>query len=599
MNFLSPWGLLWLGAIPALVWLWRLAATHRRFTIPSLVPFEHLLKRLPRRRSRLVVNLLFWLQLASLMGLAAALAQPVIQRRAKTVLVVLDTSASMEAGRAFPQALRAVESAIATKAPTDQFFIVASAPFHPLTPEPTSDAVALSQAVQAQQVRNVGGNLAAAVRVATALLPSAPERLLVVTDEPAPAEAAARGPLRWVTVGTSLPNVALVGVDAQGPLCAPDGARVIAMVHNFSAKPASVVVSAVQRLPATPGAAQAGGRRLAEVRAEIPPQGRSPVTLAIPEETTGWVDIALSARDDALKADNHAWVNLRRTALLPITVRVASPQRAAVLSHWLGACEALVWTADPAVQTAGSLVITDQPDQASEATAALLLAPEPARPVVAHWMVSSDHPIGSYLPSVDVVAASLNVAGADTVSGLPVISALVEGRRVPVVVAEEHDGRRAVVMRLDPATSQGTTPVLLAFFNSVRWLMGSSDALTTGTPVRLGGFAPGPVRVHRPDGRAEDVAATGGWVSYDATETAGLYRFVQGRTERTVGLSLVDPIESDLLTRRSTWRPLEERQGAGNALARPVHPLSNALLIIVLVALVVEWWRWTRRFGRA
>ena len=47
----------------------------------------------------LVVNLLFWLQLAALLGSVLALARPqLIRPGSQTTLVILDTSASMAAG---------------------------------------------------------------------------------------------------------------------------------------------------------------------------------------------------------------------------------------------------------------------------------------------------------------------------------------------------------------------------------------------------------------------------------------------------------------------------------------------------------------------
>ena len=129
MSFLAPWALLWLGSVPVLIWLWRLNATRRQTRISSLIPFEHLLRRPSRRRRRLVVNALFWLQLAALAGLALALAQPMLVRsRARTVLVILDTSASMGAERrglqVFEEAKRTLLARIARASPGDRFFVV-------------------------------------------------------------------------------------------------------------------------------------------------------------------------------------------------------------------------------------------------------------------------------------------------------------------------------------------------------------------------------------------------------------------------------------------------------------------------------------------
>ena len=85
MSLLSPLGLLWLASIPLLLWLWRLASSHRKIRVASLAPFEHLIRRTSRRRTRLVINALFWLQLLALILLALALAAPILYRqRAQT-----------------------------------------------------------------------------------------------------------------------------------------------------------------------------------------------------------------------------------------------------------------------------------------------------------------------------------------------------------------------------------------------------------------------------------------------------------------------------------------------------------------------------------
>jgi hypothetical protein len=223
MSFLTPWALVWLGSLPVLVWLWRLAATHRQLQIPSLIPFEHLLKRPPRRRSRLVVNLLFWLQLAALTLLAATLAQPVMfQRRARTVLVVADTSASLGArsrgSSVFEHARRLLRRRLARKARAEQWLIVASAPVTALTAQPTSDPARLRDVIETLQANDVGGNVGTAAHLGSALLGGEVDHTLVVTDESRPTPAPADD-VEFLTVGGTLPNVAFVGLDAHGPLC--------------------------------------------------------------------------------------------------------------------------------------------------------------------------------------------------------------------------------------------------------------------------------------------------------------------------------------------------------------------------------------------
>jgi hypothetical protein len=150
-------------------------------------------------------------------------------------------------------------------------------------------------------------------------------------------------------------------------------------------------------------------------------------------------------------------------------------------------------------------------------------------------------------------------------------------------------------MLVDPATGGDSTPLVLAFFNSLRWLMGSGSAETTGVPITLAGFHPGRVTVHRPDGTTDAVALQGGTLHYQATTLAGRYRAVQGAVTRGFAANLVDPLESNLMDRASTWRSLDPA-GSGTGLPqRAAHPLTHWLVLAALLVLLAEWWRYSTR----
>lgn len=583
MSFLAPWALVWLGSIPVLLWLWRLSSTQRQVRVASLIPFERLLKRAPKRRTRLIVTLLFWLQLAALLGLILAVSRPVaFQRRANTLLVILDTSASMEAGGAFDQARAAVLTRVARKAPADQVFVMTTSPVVPLTPHPTSDTVAVTRLVQALRPTHLGGNLSTTAHIGRVLLGREPDETLVVTDETRP-DVLPDG-VRWVTVDRAAPNVAIVGLETAGPLCAAAESSVAVTIQNFSDAGTTTAVSASQ-----------GARRLAEASAELGPRERRSLSLALPGNTAGQIEVALTARGDGLAADNRAWLTLQRAEALPIAVRSSSPAITRTLSRWLGACEALAWSAAEGARTEGALVITDGIVPPDAAAALIVSPPADGSPVLSHWVVSSGHPIGSYLAPVEAVAAPLNLAAEGVAAGVPVVAALVQGRKVPVVIAEERQGRRTVTMRLDPAAADGSTPVLLAFFNSLRWLMGRSEAPVVGEPLAIHGFSPGHVAVRRPDGSTDSVEVSGGALMYDGATLAGVYRFEQGSRRVSAAVNVFDPLESNLLQHPSTWRVLPAMAQEPAAARRVAHPLSNLLMLAALALLVAEWWRYCAR----
>jgi len=590
MSLLSPWALLWLGSIPVLVWLWRRTSTRRQIRVPSLVPFEHLLRRPPRRRSRLVVNALFWLQLGALLGLTLAMAQPVLfTRRARTTLVILDTSASMGArlgsSNALARAQRALADRIARAAHAEQFFLVTTSPVTALTPRPTSDRLALRRAIQASRVSHLSGNLATAARIGKALMGSEPDAVVVVTDEPEPLPTDAEH-VQWVAVGAALPNVAFVGLDASGPLCESAAPHLLATVQNFSEESIPVTVSAHQ-----------GMQVLAQAAAKIAPRARQAMALALPEGTEGWLELAMAGAPDRLSVDNRAWMMLRRNARLPIVVRSQREAFLRVVSTWLDACEALRWTTDPAAVQGPFVLLTDreeEPLRSSSSATMAFLPPAGASPRLSTWVRSSDHPVSAYLSPVESVAATLNLSMAAGLSGAPVVSGLIDGRRVPIVLAEEHDGRRRLTMRFDPAQSEESTVAVLTFLNGVRWLMGQAEAVTTGQSLSAGGFGPGAVTVHRPDGSTATSAVEAGAVRYDETTLAGRYRLAQGATEVVAAVNFFDPLESNLLDRVSTWDPSMDRSVAsalGNRSDTPRAslPLAHSAILLLLLLVLVEW----------
>jgi hypothetical protein len=585
MSFLNPWSLLWLASIPVLIQLWRLVSVRRRVVVPSLIPFEHLAARTPKRRGRLAVNALFWLQLAGLTGLALALAQPVIFRpREKLTLVLLDTSASMTAGDAFETARRSLMSRVARKSPTEQLFIMTTAPVLPLISQATSDGIALTRALEALKPTHLSGNLSTAERIGRALLGDPPDATLIITDEPAPETVPAS--VQWDSVGSPRPNAALVGLDAQGPLCSPADARVIATVQNFSPEPAAVTVRAAQ-----------GTRRLAEAAVALGPGERRSVSLALPEGARGAVSLSLDAPRDGLSLDNRAWLDVGEQAALPIAVRSDNAGFRLTLSSWLGACQALTWRTDEQPSLEPVVVVTDDESRLGPSDSAVLLFVPPARPspVISHWITAPDHPVGAYLPEIGVTTAMLNPADPGTASGSAVVSALFSGNNIPVILADEREGRRVVRMRLDPSGSGTSTPVILAFFNSLRWLMGRSEARIPGEPIVIAGWNPGAVRVRRPDGTDDMAASSAGAVRYDNVTLSGVYHLEQGPVEADIHVNFFDPVESDLFQRVSTWRPLPETAPSGQPRRRVAHPLANLLTAGLLILMLVEWWSYSAK----
>lgn len=604
MGLLAPWSLVWLAGVPVLLWLWRLSASSRRVRVPSLIPFEQLLQRRARARSRLILNALFWLQLAALLGLVLALAQPFLLRhRAQTLLIILDTSASMGAraqgSTAFERAKRLLLERARQATRTGDVFLMTTAPIAPLASRATGDMAAIEAAVRAVRSSQLGGSIATTLRIGRALLGAAPDQTLVLTDEPAPSPLPET--VRWVTIGEPLPNAAIVGLDAGGSLCHPamgfeegtapparpgEDQRLVVSVEQFAARPAQATLSARQ-----------GARELARVAVSLGAHDRQAVTMPIPDGTHGPVEVVLSAPEDGLAADNLAWVDARRQARWPVVIVGERPGFSRAVSAWLDACQALPRLPSPPA-TAPYVLVTDQAAGPVPMPAARItfLPPTTPDPVTVPWVMAAHHPIAAYLAPVRTVAARLHAADDRSPAGVAVAWALVDGRRVPLVTAEEQDHLRSVTIGIDPVEGGEQPDALVLFYNALRWVLGEHGVVTAGEPITLSGFEPGPVRVERPDGTAGEAASVDGVTRYEATSAAGWYRFRQGARRADVPVNFLNPVESDLLSRMpgpplEAERPSPPRDESG----RLKHPFARWLIWLACALLLVEWWLYTRR----
>ena len=528
MQLLAPLALLWLGSVPILFWLWRLSTTRRQLVVPSLVPFEGLLKRAPQRRSQLIVNILFWLQLATLIGVTLSLAQPVVwHQRGKVCLAILDTSASMDAhlvgATPFARAKEALLNRLARSSPTTQVLLMTTSPISAPLSQPTSDRTVLAGAIRALHVSPLGGNLTTTARIGRALLGKAPDQTWIFTDEPVPSDPLGSG-VQIVSLGQPLPNVAIVELGSHATLCTPADTHVSGTLQNFANGSTTVTVVARQQ-----------GRVLTQTQVELAPHARSVLSLTLPEQTTGWVDVAISSPQDALAIDNHAWVELHPHATQPIVLHAQTPRLRQTLAAWLDACPALTWSPN-APSTGSYLLVTDHEENQSTVAAGILRVelPHNETPVLAHWIPSAEHPINAYLAPLGLVRSSVNRSPA-VPSGVPVLWAIVDGQKVPLLVTEVRTGQRIVSMLFDPTSSADPTPMLLTFLNSLRWLMTDPDV------ARLG--------------------------------------------QR----NFFDPLESNTLERISTWRAPEAVSPSTTRTTNAPYPLSSLLTFIALIVLLIEW----------
>lgn len=640
MILLSPLALAWLGSLPALIWLWRFTASRHRTRVPSLAPFEHLVRRASPRRQRVRVNVLFWLQLLALVLMALALAGPALHSQpSRTVLMLLDTSASMQASlhepSALAQATRWAHERVKTAAGREQFVLARTAPVAILTPRPLTDADQLLSLLSELSATEHAGTLGVAHRISLALAGLAVDETVVLTDEPLPSR---QGPsVTMQSFGRPLANTAIVGLEVREPLCgAPRPAseppvgehrlqEVFVTVQNFSETAQPVTLTLRQ-----------GHRAIAQAQASVEASARATVSLDASAASQQIMEITLQAPQDALAVDNRVWLDARRLHAPAVVVASSDPALLETVGRWLEACPGLAWTRLPldAMGDAGesalapampgpraelpsdALVITDDaalrhavggPALLFERVIASDPSAAPPSATSLWWLVDGTHPVGDYLHPIQPVSAALVADqqrrdGHDAVvsgpaTGRAVVKTLLAGQPYPVISVTDDQPPRTVTMHIDPTRTPLSIPVAIAFFNSVRWLVNAERWTTTGAPLIVGPFPRGTLQVHRPDGRVETYEHDGGWFRYDATDRAGRYRLVQGDRIEDRLVNFVHPVESDLLRRVSTWT--DAAADAPEVAEEEPEPsprsMVNGLLIVLAGLMLVEWVVYVRK----
>ena len=231
MFFANPWGLLALAALPVIVGIHCLQEKSRRVRASTLFLLERAAP-LPSGGIRLEKfrnSLPFWMQLLAAAALAWLLADPrwIRSDSRQTVAVVLDSSASMQAGRAATLDLLARRLAAwdAVAARTD-WHLLETGPGRPPLYAGRNLGELLAAAKDWRPTLGTH-DFSAALGIATNLVPPAAGVVILVTDRPVDVP----GGVAVLAAGTSFDNVGFSGGDV-GRRGAETGWRVLVTNHG-------------------------------------------------------------------------------------------------------------------------------------------------------------------------------------------------------------------------------------------------------------------------------------------------------------------------------------------------------------------------------
>ena len=570
---------LWLLLTIVLLLFARSRTPQQRIAVANLFLWADLETRqmsdLSRRLRR---HWLVILQAAFVACVVIALARPVISFGGQPIAIVLDVSMSMGARDGAVTRLETAKAralALVRELPRGVVATIwLSGPEATALGDFARSDATLERALQPVRSTDAAAELDIAIEQARAAEPTT-SRIYVISDA-APTDAP---DVEWLPVGAPADNASIKGLEARRNVHHGTVA-LLAAVRNHGATSMSGELVITR-----------GGSVLSRRTLHLPAAQDASVVFELPD--LNGVVMARLEVSDALAADNQ-----RFTIVMPDT-----PLRVRLIgrNHWVE--QALAAHPDVMVFAPGPPPVGDEPEVDLVVCASCDEIPADPR---AGILLLPPPPTGTREPATVVVTEGthpllrgLNADGAwvsPIEIGRPVDGAavLAHAATLPVILAHDHDDRRIVELRFDPAasgiTGEVAFPLLVA--NAVEWLSAPKRGpavLVAGEPLRhfLNGNAGDAAAVTGPDGRVFPARRTGAELVSGNTAVAGIYRLTTEDQEFEFVVNPAVERESDL-SGSSAQPPAESAPALPDARSYPAG-MTHGLLLIALALLALEW----------
>jgi hypothetical protein len=566
MSFLAPLALAGLALLPVVVARDRLKLRRDEAVVPSTLLWRQLVADVEANApwQRLRRSLLLLLQLLLVAILAILAARPFVERPAGLagdLVLVIDTSASMQSTDITPSRLDAAKSA-AVDALKDlpaggKVSVIAAGRTARVVANGTADLGRVRQSIAGIEGTSDVGDLGDGLRLASALAArSGDAEILVATDAAlaTPVEGTTlEAPVRVLQVGREANNQAIVALAVRTQ---PNNLSHSAFV--------SVANHALERVQRRIEVYADGALREART-VTLDPQVRTDVSIDDiddPEHPAKTVEVRLTSADEAatgapdpLALDDRAWAIIPPSQLRTILlVSDGDPYLETALSYLPDTELYGVKPSEYGPQTKPDLfdlIIFEGTLPANLPSKPILAIAPPRTSALGEVTGTLTNPgIGSLDPDDPILRyvdlSTVHVAEARRLETPPWAKTVIPGPAgAPLLYAGTRDGLPTAVLAFEPRRSdlplQVAFPVLLA--NLAGQLLGGSatpeDAIAPGAPVTLvipeGAHG---VSVERPDGSVDELVAPtrdASTVTFSRTDLLGVY------TVR----ALADPADSD------------------------------------------------------
>jgi hypothetical protein len=637
MHFLIPAAFALAALIPIIIAMYLLKLRRTEQIVSSVYLWRRMVRDVEANApwQRLRRNLLLILQLLFLATLILALTRPFTWTEgasSRTVILILDTSASMASTDVAPSRLGAAKTQarqLADGLPDDaRVTVIAASDGAQVLVASSQDRRQVRLAIDSVTAGVGGSDLTAALELASAIAARQPDSEIVVLSDGRvmlPERLAVKGWLRYLPVGVSSDNQAISVLSLQS---SPGGGSLTAF-----AQVANYGEATVQRRLVL----YADGQLVNAYDLEIPPGNQQAIVADDLPADTGVIEVQLAGQD-ALSLDDRAWAVHRiaepavvtlvtdgnlfletALSLLPglqvTTVRPSDweeswqdgrvdngetnrPTSLTILDAYVP-LTATALTEPGAGLPSGNLFFIAPPRSSKYFTVTgtadqpVPRAVDAADPLVAHVSLAEVGVLAAVRMPLPPWAR-LVIAG-DTLAGP---GETLPRETTPLLFAGEVDGRRVAVLTFDLHRSdlplQVAFPLLLA--NLTGWL---APGRGSDLPVQV---IPGAVvalslppevestRVTRPDGSTVRLSPEGGRVVFADTVQLGVYRVTWGEDgQANFAVSLFSPQESDV--RPSEVLPVVGvgEAGEGARLQQARREWWRPLAFVALALLTVEW----------